>query len=50
MAYVIHCPDGVDVRGETMEQLRANATKHVEEMHQGEDIDFEGVMATAQEE
>ncbi|MBI2238502.1 MAG: DUF1059 domain-containing protein [Actinobacteria bacterium] len=50
MAWVIHCPDGVDVTGETEEELRRNAEQHVAEMHAGEDIDFEAVLASAQQE
>jgi hypothetical protein len=50
MAYQIECSDGMTVRGETMEELRTNAEQHVAEHHQGEDIDFEAVMATAKEE
>jgi hypothetical protein len=50
MGYKIECVDGVTVRGETMDELRTNAEQHVAEMHQGEDLDFEAVMATAQEE
>jgi predicted small metal-binding protein len=33
MAKVIHCPDGVDVRGQTDEELLANARRHIEEAH-----------------
>jgi hypothetical protein len=50
VGYRIDCADGVTVRGETMEELRTNAEQHVAERHQGEDIDFEAVMASAQEE
>jgi predicted RNase H-like HicB family nuclease len=50
MGWKIDCTDGVTVRGETVEELRANAQQHVAEMHQGEDLDFEAVMASAQEE
>lgn len=31
-------------------ELRTNAQQHVDEWHQGEDLDFEAVMATAREE
>jgi predicted RNase H-like HicB family nuclease len=50
MAFVIHCPDGIDVRGDTREELRANAEQHIAERHAGEDVDVEDVMATAEEE
>lgn len=50
MAYVIDCVDGIQVRGETMEELRTNTALHVAEHHQGENLDFEAVMATAREE
>ena len=50
MAYVIDCVDGMQVRGETMDELRRNAEKHVAEYHQGEDLDLEAIMATAREE
>jgi hypothetical protein len=50
MAYVIDCVDGMQVRGETMDELRTNTEKHVAEYHQGEDLDFEAIMATAREE
>jgi len=50
MAYVIDCVDGIQVRGETMDELRTNAEKHVAEYHQGEDLDLEAIMATAREE
>jgi hypothetical protein len=50
VGYRIDCADGVTVRGDTMEELRTNAEQHVAERHQGEDIDFEAVMASAQEE
>lgn len=50
MGYRIDCADGMTVKGETMEDLRRNAEQHVAEHHQGEDIDFEAVMASAQEE
>jgi predicted small metal-binding protein len=33
MAKVIHCPDGVDVRGQTDDELLANARRHIEEAH-----------------
>ena len=50
MAYRIDCADGMTVTGETMDELRKNAEQHVAEHHQGEDLDFEAVMATAREE
>jgi hypothetical protein len=50
MAYVIDCVDGVQVHGETMDELRTNVEKHVAEHHKGEDLDFEAIMATAREE
>jgi hypothetical protein len=50
MGYRIDCADGMTVRGETIEELRTNAEQHVAEHHQGEDLDFEAVMATAKEE
>jgi hypothetical protein len=50
MAYVIDCVDGMQVRGETMDELRTNVEKHVTEYHKGEDLDFEAIMATAREE
>ena len=50
MAYKIDCVDGMTVHGETMEELRTNTEQHVAEHHQGEDLDFEAVMATAVEE
>ena len=49
VGYRIDCADGMTVRGETMEELRTNAEQHVAEHHQGEDLDFEAVMATAKE-
>ena len=33
MAKVINCDDGVVVRGETDEELLANARRHIEEAH-----------------
>lgn len=33
MAKVINCDDGVAVRGETDEELLANARRHIEEAH-----------------
>jgi tRNA A37 threonylcarbamoyladenosine dehydratase len=50
MAYVIDCVDSMQVRGETMDELRRNAEKHVAEYHRGEDLDLEAIMATAREE
>jgi len=50
MAYVIDCVDGMQVRGETMDELRTNVEKHVTEYHKGEDLDFEAIMATARAE
>jgi hypothetical protein len=50
MAYVIDCVDRMQVRGETMDELRRNAEQHVAEYHQGEDLDLEAIMATAREE
>jgi hypothetical protein len=50
MAYVIDCVDGMQVRGDTLDELRTNAEKHVAEYHKGEDLDFEAIMATAREE
>ena len=50
MAYRIDCGDGMTVTGETMDELRTNAQQHVDEWHQGEDLDFEAVMTTAREE
>ena len=49
MGYKIDCADGMTVRGATMDELRTNTEQHVAEHHQGEDLDFEAVMATAQE-
>ena len=50
MAYVIDCVDGMQVRGETMDELRTNTEQHVAEYHQGEDLDLEAIIATAREE
>jgi hypothetical protein len=50
MGFKIDCADGMTVRGATMEELRTNAEQHVAERHEGEDLDFEAVMATAVEE
>ncbi len=50
VGYRIDCADGMTVRGETMEELRTKAEQHVAEHHQGEDLDFEAVMATTKEE
>jgi hypothetical protein len=50
MGLVIHCPDGVDVRGENQEDLRANAEQHIAERHAGEDVSIDEVMATATQE
>jgi hypothetical protein len=50
MGYVINCVDGMQVRGETMDELRTNTEKHVAEYHRGEDLDLDAVMATAREE
>jgi predicted RNase H-like HicB family nuclease len=33
MSYTINCPDGVVVRGETEEELLANAEAHIREAH-----------------
>jgi hypothetical protein len=49
MGYVIDCVDGMQVRGETKDELRTNAEKHVAEYHAGEDLDLEAVMGTARE-
>jgi hypothetical protein len=37
MAKVIHCPCGVDVQGETDEELVSNVEAHVAEHHAGSD-------------
>lgn len=37
MAKVIHCPCGVDVKGETDDELVANVEAHVAEAHAGSD-------------
>ena len=50
MAYRIDCADGMTVTGETLDELRTNAQQHIDEWHQGEDLDLEAVMATAREE
>ena len=50
MGLVIHCPDGMDVRGENEEELRVNAEAHVAEHHAGEDVNIDEVMATAVQE
>jgi hypothetical protein len=50
MAYVIDCVDGMQVRGETMNELRANTEKHIAEYHKGGNLDLDAVMATAREE
>jgi hypothetical protein len=50
MAYVIDCVDGMQVRGETMNELRTNAEQHVAEYHEREDLDLEAIIATAREE
>jgi hypothetical protein len=50
MAYVIDCADGMQVRGETLDELRTNVEQHVAEYHSGEDLDLEAIMATAREE
>ena len=47
MGFVIDCVDGMQVRGETVEELRTNTEKHVADYHKGEDLDVEAVMATA---
>ncbi|RHW24695.1 DUF1059 domain-containing protein [Nocardioides immobilis] len=33
MSYIINCPDGVTVRGETHDELLANAEAHLREAH-----------------
>lgn len=33
MSYIINCPDGVTVRGETHEELLVNAEAHIREAH-----------------
>lgn len=33
MSYIINCPDGVTVRGETQDELLANAEAHLREAH-----------------
>lgn len=33
MSYIINCPDGVVVKGETHEELLANAEAHIREAH-----------------
>lgn len=33
MSYVINCTDGIAVRGETHEELLANAREHIRERH-----------------
>jgi len=40
----------MQVRSETMDELRTNAEQHVADYHQGEDLDLEAIMATAREE
>jgi hypothetical protein len=50
MSYVIDCVDGMQVRGETMDELRTNAEQHVADYHEGEDLDLEAIMATVREE
>jgi hypothetical protein len=50
MAYVIDCQDGMQVRGETMEELRANTAQHIAEHHEGQDLDLDAVVATARTE
>jgi hypothetical protein len=47
MGYVINCVDGMQVRGETMDELRKNTEQHIAEYHKGEDLDVDAVMATA---
>jgi hypothetical protein len=50
MGYVIDCEDGMKVRGETMEELRANTVQHLAEYHKGQNLDVDAVMAAAREE
>jgi hypothetical protein len=50
MAYVIDRGDGMQVRGETLDELRTNVEKHVAEYHNGEDLDLEAIIDTAREE
>jgi hypothetical protein len=50
MAYVIDGVDGMQVRGETSDELRTNVEQDVAEYHHGEDLDFEAIVATAREE
>lgn len=38
MSYIINCPDGVTVKGETHEELLANAEAHIREAHP-QDVD-----------
>jgi predicted RNase H-like HicB family nuclease len=33
MSYIINCPDGVTVKGETHEELLANAEAHIRDAH-----------------
>jgi hypothetical protein len=33
MSYIINCPDGVTVRGETQDELLTNAEAHIREAH-----------------
>ena len=33
MSYVINCPDGVVVKGETQDELLTNAEAHIREAH-----------------
>jgi predicted RNase H-like HicB family nuclease len=33
MSYIINCPDGVTVRGETEEELLTNAEAHIRDAH-----------------
>jgi hypothetical protein len=50
MGFVIDCVDGMQVRGETKDELRTKTEQHVAGFHAGEDLDLEAVMATAREE
>ncbi len=47
MARVIHCDCGFTVRGETDDELLANAQKHAREVHDM-DITLEQVLAMAE--
>ena len=51
MAKVINCPCGYDVRGDTDEELLANAHKHMDEAHADREStpSDEELLASAQE-